>query len=191
MRADTVVYNGNIHTQFDGQPYVAALALRAGRVLAVGDDDAMRDLLDPDGEAVDLGGALVIPGLVDAHVHLSWYAHFLHGVDLTVARSAQHGAELVAERAAQTPPGKWIRGRAGHRITGQIAPSRRRRSLTRWCRITRCFWMRSPAMPRGSTRRRCAWRISGRRRLTLRRDASGVMVRGTHPVCCLNRRWSW
>ena len=111
MRADTVLYNGNIHTQFDGQPYVTALALRAGRVLAVGDDDAMRDLLDPDGEAVDLGGALVIPGLVDAHVHLSWYAHFLHGVDLTVARSAQHGAELVAERAAQTPPGKWIRGR--------------------------------------------------------------------------------
>jgi predicted amidohydrolase YtcJ len=53
----------------------------------------------------------VIPGLVDAHVHLSWYAHFLHNVDLTGAASAQHAAELAAAQASMIPPGEWVRGR--------------------------------------------------------------------------------
>lgn len=111
MRADMVLYNGNIRTQHEQQPQVSALAIRGGRILALGGDQDMRDLLVPGGDAIDLGGALVIPGLVDAHVHLSWYAHFLHNVDLTVARSAEHAAELVAERAASAPPGEWIEGR--------------------------------------------------------------------------------
>ncbi|HPV08787.1 MAG TPA: amidohydrolase [Aggregatilineales bacterium] len=111
MQADTVLVNGNIRTQYDAQPQVRALAIRAGRILALGEDDDMRALLGTGGEVVDLGGALVIPGLVDAHVHLSWYAHFLHNVDLTEARSAQHAAELVAERARSAAPGTWIEGR--------------------------------------------------------------------------------
>lgn len=111
MQADTVLYNGNIRTQHDGLPQVSALAVRAGRILALGDDAAMRDLLAPGGEAVDLGGALVIPGLVDAHVHLSWYAHFLQNVDLTQAESARHAAELVAVRAVECLPGAWVQGR--------------------------------------------------------------------------------
>jgi len=111
MQADTVLVNGNIRTQYDAQPQVRALAIRAGRILALGEDDDMRALLGTGGEVVDLGGALVIPGLVDAHVHLSWYAHFLHNVDLTEARSAQHAAELIAERARSAAPGTWIEGR--------------------------------------------------------------------------------
>lgn len=111
MQADTVLVNGNIRTQYDAQPRVRALAIGAGRIIALGSDDDMRALLAPGGELVDLGGALVIPGLVDAHVHLSWYAHFLHNVDLTGARSAQHAAELVAERARGTAAGTWIEGR--------------------------------------------------------------------------------
>src|SRR5690606_2520234 len=111
MQADTVLYNGNIRTQYDALPQVSALAVRAGRIIALGDDAAIRDLLVPGGEAVDLGGALVIPGLVDAHVHLSWYAHFLQNVDLTRTESARHAAELVAVRAAETLPGAWVQGR--------------------------------------------------------------------------------
>lgn len=114
MHADIVLYNGSIHTQFEPSPRVNALAIRDGKILAIGEDDQMRDLLTPGGEAVDLNGRLVIPGLVDAHVHLSMYAHFLHNVDLTAATSAQHGAELVGKRVKEIPPelppDRWIRG---------------------------------------------------------------------------------
>lgn len=111
MVADLVLFNGLIRTQHNAQPLASALAIRAGRVLATGSDDAMRDHLAPGSEAVDLGGRLVIPGLTDAHVHLSWYAHFLHSADLTQARSAQYAAELAAAQAHQTAPGEWVRGR--------------------------------------------------------------------------------
>lgn len=111
MRAETVLCNGNIHTQFDAQPCVSALAVRGDSIVAVGSDEEMRDLLAPGGEAINLDGRLVIPGLTDAHVHLSWYAHFLHSANLKLARSAQHAAELVAEHAATLPPGEWVRGR--------------------------------------------------------------------------------
>ena len=111
MHADIVLYNGIIRTQYDLQPVVSALAVRGEKIIALGDDDTIRGLLSPQGEAIDLQGALVIPGLVDAHVHLSWYAHFLHNVDLTNAQSAEHAAELVAAGVGDKPPTEWIQGR--------------------------------------------------------------------------------
>ncbi len=110
MSADLVLTNGLIRTLDDAHPRASALAVRAGRILALGDDDAMRDLLDPGGEAVDLGGRLVIPGLVDAHVHLRLYSEYLHGVDLVGVGSAAEAAGRVAARAAASPPGEWIHG---------------------------------------------------------------------------------
>lgn len=111
MRADTVLYNGIIYTQYTLQPLVEAVAIRGDRISALGRSDELRALLAPGSEALDLGGRMVIPGLVDAHVHLSWYANFLRNVDLTQARSAQEAAALVGERACQLPPGEWVQGR--------------------------------------------------------------------------------
>jgi hypothetical protein len=111
MIAETVLFNGSIRTQYDAAPWVSALAIYGDRIVALGTDADMRSLLMPGGEAIDLAGRLVIPGLVDAHVHLSWYAHFLKNADLTRARSAQEGAQIVANLAQHTPPGQWVRGR--------------------------------------------------------------------------------
>jgi predicted amidohydrolase YtcJ len=111
MDADTILYNGIIRTHDKAQPTVSALAIREGRVIALGDDQSIRGLLASSGEAVDLGGRLVIPGLVDGHVHLSWYALFLHQVDLTQAPSAEAAIELVAQQAATLPTGHWVQGR--------------------------------------------------------------------------------
>ncbi|NDJ52451.1 MAG: amidohydrolase family protein [Chloroflexi bacterium] len=111
MYADTVLFNGMIHTQFDRMPKVTALAIRDDRIVALGSDEAMLTLLKPRGAAINLDGKTVIPGLTDAHVHLSWYADFLHHADLTAATSAQHAAQLVADQAQDSPPGEWVRGR--------------------------------------------------------------------------------
>lgn len=112
MHADTVLYNGAIRTLDDKQPLVSAVAIRDGKVLALGGDNELRDTLKPGGEAIDLEGRLALPGLVDAHVHLSWYASALYNVDLRTTKSAREAAERVAERAAGLPPGAWIRGQA-------------------------------------------------------------------------------
>ena len=110
MSADIVLYNANLRTLDDDRPRAASIALRDGKVLAVARHDTLRDSLKPGGEAIDLHGRLVLPGLVDAHVHLSWYADYLHNVDLRPTTSAYEAARLVAERAASVAPGTWIRG---------------------------------------------------------------------------------
>jgi predicted amidohydrolase YtcJ len=111
MRADTVLFNGTIRTLNPEQPTASAIAFSRDRILALGDDDAMRDILAPGGEVVDLRRHLVIPGLTDAHVHLSWYADFLHAVDLFDTPSPGEAVRRVADRAAETPSGNWVRGR--------------------------------------------------------------------------------
>jgi predicted amidohydrolase YtcJ len=67
-----VLVNGKL---FDGQatnPAVTALAVEDGRISAVGSDADMRRLAGPATRVVDAGGRLVVPGLVEAHVHVGW-----------------------------------------------------------------------------------------------------------------------
>ena len=109
MNANFVLYNGTIRTFHPGLPLVSALAISGERIVALGDAD-LRQNLSADGEAIDLGGRLVIPGLIDAHVHLEHFSQSLHMVDLFNTRSAEEAVQRVAARAANTPPGQWLRG---------------------------------------------------------------------------------
>jgi predicted amidohydrolase YtcJ len=106
MDADTILYNGKIHTHDDRLPVVSALAIRDGKVVALGADGDLAGA----GQRINLEGRVVIPGLIDAHAHLSWYADYLHYVDLRGTTSPQEAVERVAERARTTPAGEWVRG---------------------------------------------------------------------------------
>lgn len=109
MYADMILINGRITTGNPTAPQVEAAAIRDGRFIAVG---SSADLDSISGPRTDLGGRAVIPGLVDAHVHLSMYARFLQNVDLNWATSAQQAAEWVADRARTVSPDTWVRGAA-------------------------------------------------------------------------------
>ena len=120
MLADQLLINGRIYTMDAGCPRASALAIAGERVLAVGDDpSALRDLLAPGGEVLDLGGRCVIPGLTDSHIHFTWYALGLRALDLTGATTLDEMLALVAKQAQETVPGErwaesaegWIIGR--------------------------------------------------------------------------------
>src|ERR1039458_7776860 len=67
--ADTIFLNGDIYTQ--ATPARAqAMAIRAGRILAVGTNDEIRKMRGAHTHVIDLGGHFVVPGFNDAHVHL-------------------------------------------------------------------------------------------------------------------------
>src|SRR5262245_7843330 len=71
--ADTIYTNGVILTVNDAQPSAEAVAVKNGRILAVGaHDDVMRNK-DPSTEVVDLKGGTMIPGFVDGHSHICDY----------------------------------------------------------------------------------------------------------------------
>ncbi|MCX6047858.1 MAG: amidohydrolase family protein [Chloroflexi bacterium] len=111
MQADTVLYNGNIHTMDEQTPHAQAVALAGNRILALGDNDAMRALLAPNGQAVDLQGQTVVPGFTDAHIHFLGYGLSLREIDLMDVPTLQEAQQRIAAHAATTPAGHWLTGR--------------------------------------------------------------------------------
>ena len=67
--ADLVLLHGNIHTEDPSRSIVQALALRGNTIIAVGTDQAVSAWVGPRTRSVDLGGRLVLPGIIDAHTH--------------------------------------------------------------------------------------------------------------------------
>ena len=67
--ADLILDNGRICTQDPAQPWAEAVAIRAGRLLAVGDRAAVQAFRGPATRVHDLGGAFCMPGLHDMHTH--------------------------------------------------------------------------------------------------------------------------
>lgn len=110
--ADTVYLNGNIHTVDPDNPRAEALAVRGERLAAVGSRAEAGALIGPTTEVIDLRGMTVLPGLIDAHAHLTGLGAIELGViDLADTTTYDEVIELIEARAAQTPEGEWILGR--------------------------------------------------------------------------------
>lgn len=112
MSASLVLSNGRFHTQNPVHPFVTAVAIRDGRILALGDDAAMKSLLAPGGEWLDLHGRTVTPGLMDAHVHFQSYALSLQRVNLAGTTSLDNALRRLAATATADPTADhWLQGR--------------------------------------------------------------------------------
>jgi len=110
MGVNLVLYNGNIYTMDEARPRAQAVAIAGNRIAAVGTEEEVRALLAPEGEAVDLKGRTVVPGLTDCHVHFVEYALRLSRIDLAGAESKAEALRRVAERAKRAKPGEWLLG---------------------------------------------------------------------------------
>src|SRR5579859_2658657 len=107
---DLILYNANIMTVDPAQPNAQAVAIAAGRFLAVGSNDDIRGMSKAGTRQVDIGGKTVVPGFIDAHTHPS-YAGIRHlsWVDCDL-RSIADIQKAIRERAAKTPAGDWVIG---------------------------------------------------------------------------------
>ena len=109
--ADFIVVNARIYTADATRPVARALAVRDGVIVFVGSERGAEALAGSRTERWDLDGKTVIPGMVDAHVHLVGLGEALRIVDLTGTRSYDEVVARVAERARTARPGEWLRGR--------------------------------------------------------------------------------
>lgn len=73
-----------------------AVLVRGERVAAVGEASRLHPDLDPGEEVIDLQGAVVLPGFVDAHVHTGLFARGLFSADLRDCRSLEAALERLA-----------------------------------------------------------------------------------------------
>jgi len=103
--ADTVLVNGKVVTLDPAGTVAEALAIREGRILAVGRTEEILARAGSATERIDLEGMTVVPGLADNHYHSIGGGP---GVDLSRTRSLQEVLDAIAARAQETPEGDVI-----------------------------------------------------------------------------------
>jgi hypothetical protein len=108
--ADTVLIHGRIYTVNPKEPWAQAMAFREGRIVAVGSDKAIAAYQGPATRVIDAGGHMVLPGFMDAHVHMMAGAAQLERISLNDAKTIGDFQKLVKDYAASHPAAKWIQG---------------------------------------------------------------------------------
>ncbi len=107
--ADLILRNGKIVTVDSKFSIQQAIAIRGGRIIAVGSDAAVvQPNLGPHTQVIDLGGRTVLPGLVDAHVHALEAGLSEYRAPLPRFDSYDAVRQYIREQAAKKPKGEWI-----------------------------------------------------------------------------------
>ena len=108
--ADTVIRRANVITIDPGRPRATAIAMRDGRLIGVGSDSDVETLIGPNTKTLDLHGKTVLPGFIDAHIHvLSSGTRHVMAADCSLPTIADIQSAL-RERVAATPAGDWVQG---------------------------------------------------------------------------------
>jgi len=107
--ADLVFLNGKIITMDAKDSVVQAVAIREGKILAVGTSDEIRKLAVKDALVVDLHGLTVTPGLIDTHCHFDETAA-LYDIELSQVKNIAEVVELVRNKISRLKPGEWVVG---------------------------------------------------------------------------------
>ena len=107
---DLIVFNARIHTMDDSSRVAEAMAVRDGRLAAVGGNEEVLSSWTAS-RVLDLGGSDVFPGFIDAHAHLFGLGEEALILGLHGTRSREEVLQRLRERAASTKDGEWIRGR--------------------------------------------------------------------------------
>jgi predicted amidohydrolase YtcJ len=110
----------------ESHSYAEALAVKDGKVVAVGDKKSILRWKGRGTTVVDLKNHFVLPGFNDAHLHLASGGFFGLNVDLLGTKSLAEMQQRIAERVRATDPGGWIRGRGWDHLTwaSQKLPTR-------------------------------------------------------------------
>jgi len=108
--ADLIFVNGAVYTVDAARRWARGVAVRDGRIAAVGTDDRVRELTGPSTEVIDLRGRMLLPGFQDAHVHPPSGGLEMLQCDLSHAYSRPDYERIIREYAASHPDEEWIRG---------------------------------------------------------------------------------
>lgn len=110
MPADLILTNGRIYTQNPSQPWAEALACGNGRLLAIGRNDEIEALAHNHTTRLDGAGRLLLPGLIDAHIHFLETAKRTQQVSLFGVADFEEAMNRVETAVQNAQPGQWVQG---------------------------------------------------------------------------------
>ena len=107
---DFILFNGHIRTMDAQRPRAQSMAVKADRIMAVGDNDEISALAGSKTERVNLNGRLGIPGMMDSHFHFYDWAMGRQQLDLARVKSLDELLNQVEQAAGKLPRENWILG---------------------------------------------------------------------------------
>ena len=108
--ADLLLYGGRVLTCDPNRPEAQAVAITAGKILAVGTERELRAFVSPKTQTIPCAGKTVLPGFIDPHLHLFAWASRYCGADLSTARSITEIRSQLRARLATLGSQDWLRG---------------------------------------------------------------------------------
>ena len=121
--ADLVLRGGKIVTVDDALPLAEAMAVRDGKILAVGKRQQIDPLIGAGTKVIELSGRIATPGFIEGHGHLVGLGELKMNLDLTACQSWDEVVDAVKLTAREAKPGKWIVGRGWHQGKWREPPS--------------------------------------------------------------------
>jgi len=109
--ADLLIIHAKVYTVNAKQPWAQAVAVRHGRIVAVGSDDDLARYRAPGTKIIDAAGRLVLPGFTDSHIHFLDGSLSLGRVNLEGAKDSVDIQARLREYAAKHSGTNWILGR--------------------------------------------------------------------------------
>jgi len=120
--ADLVLEHGTLATMEAAQPTAQAIAVKDGRIVAVGSDADIQPYISNTTKVIDLKGAFAMPGFIEGHGHFLELGDSLMQLDLSKAQDWDGILALVKAAVANAKPGQWIIGRGWHQEKWTHAP---------------------------------------------------------------------
>lgn len=107
--ADLIVFNAKISTGSLTKPEASALAVKRGRIYAVGTDQEILQLKDNSTKLIDASERRLIPGINDAHTHILNERSYNYNVRWEGVPTLKLALKMLSEQAKRTPEGHWVK----------------------------------------------------------------------------------
>jgi predicted amidohydrolase YtcJ len=111
--ADLVLRGGHVITVDKDWRLAQAIAIKEGRFIAVGPNEAVNAHVGPNTQIIELAGKTVVPGLIDSHLHQLFAGLNGPAVQLLGARTVADVQKAIADRVDRTEAGKWVIASSG------------------------------------------------------------------------------
>lgn len=123
-KADSIIINGAVATVNTNAPTAEAIAIKDGRIMAVGNNQDIQQLASSETETIDANGQFVMPGFIEGHGHFSGLGNSLMILNFMKSKNWDEVVQDVEKRVETAVEGEWITGRGWHQEKWDESPGR-------------------------------------------------------------------
>ncbi len=122
-KADLVLKNAQVNTINISQPNAEAIAVKEGKIIFVGSNEAVINFIGGKTEVIDCANQFLMPGFIEGHGHIHGLGSSLVNLNLQSVKNWGEIVSMIEEAVKKAKPGDWIIGRGWHQEKWNPAPT--------------------------------------------------------------------